>query len=325
MGVSQQSHKRGFFLSIGRAFPLFLLCLCAHAAGDCRQSADALIGKNFWTQFYRSEGRRTFRLTSLEDADVSPRTRNAMERLERNGGRGTYVKIEFFKPDGTSTRQKKGIQVASPPTTPIYGSAFDEIFAQLDAAGVPAIIDAHMNPIIWGLAHTANHFSNDVQTVFLINHRFVGNLANRHELQHIFDDHIQLDKFMRTWPEGVDTKLRPVAKKVAAGKAIDRSDELKVKAVKNYLWALEEARASEANLGRLFTAQGFKDIFLTRTVVQETLVYISEIVNATVANGLFFIYSLAIDPKNPRNIVVALKTAAGTFIIYNLIGQLIAP
>ena len=295
-------------------------------ASECRTDTEGLIRGSLWAKLNRTiaSGSHTLQYTTLNAPAVSQKSRNAMERLVKNGGQGRYVKVDCLDNEGKCPMTATGIRITSPPVNSVYGSAFGEIFEELDAADVPVVITPHIPPLALGQTFTINNFSDQVETIFFMRSR-TANIINRHELQHIRDDYIRSEEFMRELPKALDLIIDPIAKKAEAGEKLSRSDKLKLSTVGRYITILQEVRASEASVKSLFTAKGFKDILATRTAPIEVAVYLNEAANAFGYNILLLAYSFSINPKDPYNGIIAAKVAAGLLLIYTIGSSLDSP
>ncbi len=224
----------------------------------------------------------------LSAEQTSPETRTAMQALEESGGRGRYQWVRFKGKSEQDNKLVGVVEVTSPPRIPIYGSAFDEVFAELNAHRIPVFVNAHMGNV--GGLVSVDRFGADAKAFFFITPRG-GNLTVRHELQHIRDLVTRYSEFQKALPE-VSPQLIALLERQEAGEVLSEREEKILDTVANHLvFGLGEARASEASLANLFSARGLAEMADPKTWPMEVITYISELTNTSVAN-LRLLYGL---------------------------------
>ncbi len=244
---------------------------------------------DFWSRFVSSSSPSKVHIIVLNAEQVSPETRAARGELEANGGRGRYERIEGLRSPKADAIE--AIRVLAPPRNPIYGSAFDDIFGELQAHGVPVFIDAHLQEK-WkagGVVISWNQFGPDARAIFLMTTRG-GNIVGRHELQHVRDLVTDSVEFYSMLPEPPSWLIHLLEKR-EAGEALEEWEARVLNMVGLVLVSLVEVRASEATLASLFTARGLDEIADPQTWPWEVKFYFNEIFNASLRNIALF-YSL---------------------------------
>ena len=170
-------------------------------------------------RFHHGDSIPDFNIRPLSIQEIPRKGLEVMETLERNGGKGRYISLEFplgLKiPFGGVLKQMKGVQILSPPKEGLYGSAFGEIFKELDEAGVPVFIDSGVDlAFANGAVFVQNYGSTNSKAVFVLFPK-TANLINRHELQHLRDYITQTETFKQTLPEVSESVMRLLEKKEA--------------------------------------------------------------------------------------------------------------
>ena len=275
------------------------------AADTCRKSADTLVGNpdDTWTRFGRywyGDKPITIRTKSVDPTEVSHKARTIMERLQNHGGEGHYELVEY------GNIRTESVRILSPPRENLYGKAFGEIFKELDSHGIPVFIDAHADFVDGGHIVVENLVSQGSKTAFFLKPRG-GNYVNRHELNHVHDYATKVASFRRSLPDLPERVVRLLEKK-EAGEVLEDHEEVVFRAVANLPIFLGESRASEANLRRLlFSKRGIWEIVDRQTWRQEILMYMTEPLNASLANARLLRSLQTIDPQHPDRYAVGLK------------------
>ena len=218
--------------------------------------------------------------TALEADEVSLDNQIAMHLLTADGGRGRYEHVKYGIP--ANERSFHAVRVISPPQGSIYGSAFGEVFNELDAQGIPVFINPDLAEKGLGGQFSTMKFSSDTKVIFEIGPRG-GNIASRHELQHARDLFINFVEFAQTLPEPPPAMIRLLERR-EAGEVLEKQDIETFEAMLNLIIGLAEVRASESSLASLFTFKGLREIVATKTWAFEMKMYRQELVNAFVAN-----------------------------------------
>ena len=284
---------------------IFLFTWAVSAIGSvCQDKVNSLVRTDPWGRLLTSYWDIGFRISPLGIHQVSGRTRKAMEQLERAGGKGRYAQLEVSK-----GHQMRGIQILSPPKNGLYGSAFEEIFKEIDEANMLAFtFPGHKLSSIGGYAAIQNVGSTGSKAVLVFRPGIGGNLANRHELQHIRDYATQTDTFKQILPEVSESVIR-LLEKVESGEALGQGEEKMILATVELFHVMGEIRASESSLRNLFTRQGFQELVFTKTWPAELMAYISEMFNVSLRNTQLLLLTVRLPgemvPHNP--VIVATK------------------
>ena len=245
---------------------------------------------------------------------VSEETRAAMEGLVQSGGLGEYVRFT----DVRNVEGAKGIirdfgegkdvlRILSPPRKKIYTDAFDEVFREFDRAGVPVFIDPHMSSDAYAYITFSHKLSPSAQAAVFFRPQ-LDRFTLRHELQHLRDFKTHIDEFQRELPE-LPNSILEILKKRSSGKKLGRKEERKYGSVVGLMSELGEVRASGGSVKSLFTAKGFKEVWLSQNRGRDLNHYLQEVLLSVARNGRLLYYSLLVDPGNPKNLVILAKLA----------------
>ena len=257
---------------------VYVACFQLAFAQNIASMPNADTGKevDFWSRvepgFFRE-----VEATLLNAEQASPRARSIMQTLEENGGRGRYEQIIVKEP-------VEVIRVLSPPSNPIYGSAFDEVFRELQSYGISIRFATHLWSFIMpgAVFSSLNEFGPDAR-IFLVISPGIGNTVLRHELQHV-RDRFHYSEFQSALPK-VPPRLMHLLEKREAGEALDERDKKVLEAAFRVMRSLEELRASEASLASLFTAQGLREIADSETWLINILAIYNELFLASIYNA----------------------------------------
>ena len=262
-----------------------------------------------------------FRIRPLGVQQVSRRTRKAMGRLERAGGKGRYAQLEVSK-----RFQMRGIQVFSPPKSGLYGSAFEKIFKEIDEANIPVFaFPGHKLSLVGGYAVIQNVSSTHSKVVFVFRPGtgVGGNLANRHELQHIRDYVTQTDTFKQTLPE-VSENVIHLLEKMESEEVLGEREEKMLRAVIRLFDVMAEIRASESSLRNIFTRQGFQELVFTQTWPAELMTYFNEMFNVSLRNTQLLLLTVRLPGEmvshNPVIVATKIIVFGGISVIIVVVG-----
>ena len=250
----------------------------------CQRSVNSLVRPDPWTRLGRyKHGDRIldFNIRPLGVHEVSQKDQKVMRTLEENGGRGRYVKLEFAfgRP-----RVLRGIQMFSPPNEGLYGSAFEEIFKELDEAGIPVFIYSGRDlGLAGGAVFVQKYGSTNSKALFILKPKTT-NIINRHELQHLRDDITQTETFKQTLPEVSESVMRLLERKEAK-EILEKEEERMFRAAVDLAHVMGEIKASENSVKNLFTVQGLRELVLTRTWPRELRFYLEEFFNISLRNA----------------------------------------
>ncbi len=235
---------------------------------------------HFWdTLLHRQKISPRIETKVLSAIEVSSKTKAAMRALEEAKGAGRYEQVDFK----AFNLQVKAVRIVSPPQKNLYGSAFNEVFRELQAHNIPVFVDAHAIMRFGGSGYVFKEgFGADKKAAFFIA-PLSGNIVVRHELQHIRDFIINYDQYIQALPEVPETMINLLERSIA-GENLEKKDYKMFKAAMGVEWGLSEARASEASLQSIFTAKGFREIVATKTWHWEMFAYFNELLNASRAN-----------------------------------------
>ena len=304
------------------ALAIFIFTWAVSVLGSvCQDKVNSLVRADPWgrlrTRYPASN--MDFRIRPLGVQQVSPRTRKAMEQLERAGGKGRYARLEISK-----GRQMRGIQILSPPKNGLYGSAFEEIFKEIDEANVLVFaLPGHKFSLVGGNAAIKNAGSTGSKAVLVLRPGTMGggsNLINRHELQHIRDYATQADAFKQTLPEISESVIRLLEKK-ESGEVLKEREEKMLLAVVSLFDTMAEIRASESSLRGLFTKQGFQELVFTKTWPKELMAYVNEMINVSLRNTQLLLLTVRLPGEMVTHNPVIIATK---IIVFGGIGAIIA-
>ncbi len=293
------------------AVALLFFAAQASSQEDCRSLADFLLktehedGSTVWPRLARSMngGERPVSAHTIGvfPAQVSPKTRAAMDALEASGGRGIYRRIKYS--DGVLL---EAVEVDSPPQNGLYGSAFGKIFRELKASGIPVFVDTHMERNVGGHITLAWFSEENSKAAFFVNSR-TANLSNKHELQHIKDLVTDSGPLRQEFLELTRPAIHSLERKGAEGVWGEREEQA-IKTLFSVLRNLAEIRASEGIVRSVLTRQGLREMVATPTWPREILIYISELNNLSMANGQLLRGLRRLGLSHPHKSAIVFKT-----------------
>ena len=284
---------------------------------DCRvQANNSLLAKrNIWMRFGRYEHGNSnlfIRTTVLEADTVSQKTRKAMELLESAGGEGRYELVEHgLTPYKTLPERRikkvEGIRILSPPHKSIYGSAFGEIFKELEAHDIPVFIDPYMGK------NTGGYIVSDYNTpvkpkAALFMRPRTNNITNRHELRHIRDYLTETPAFTDALPEVPSSFVRLLEKK-EAGRILRQQEYDRFYDMVSLTLLLGEARASEEVIKHLFTVKGLREMFNSSNWPREIVSWLNELIHFSIANFNLLKRVQTLGLRSPNIHVIGVKAA----------------
>ena len=296
---------------------------------------DLEVKRDFWS---RLRGSQKVHTTILNAEQVSPKTQGLMHALEESGGSGRYEQIEVL--DWTGENVYEAIRVFSPPLNPIYGSAFENIFQELQAHNIPVFITAYVGafPVYFFVAGQilVDQLGPGTEAFVFLRAK-AGNLIARHELQHIHDYVTHYDEFLSALPEPSE-KLIQLLERREAGEALNRREEKLLEAANGVRGRLLETRAYEASLAAIFSKQGLREIADPKTWPWEILNYYNALFSAGHYNGslFFMLQSSDLSDSYSGESAIAFKGVFYSFTaffigiyilesLYKVVRQVVAP
>ena len=233
-----------------------------------------------WLKLQAGYEVNNIQVTNLHHSQVSQKTRDAMEKLEASGGQGIYQQIKYS--DGDSLEV---IRIVSPPQNGLYGSAFGEIFREINAHNIPAFVNAHFERrTIRGTIIVNNIFTKNAEAVFFVHPTKSSDIANRHELKHVQDLFSDSSQFQQALAELSWPFIHFLNKDEAMVWGDQQKEEAALSLLTRLLTDLAEVRASEASVQNLFNSKTIKEVVTTPTFLREIWMYQVELYNASRAN-----------------------------------------
>ena len=259
---------------------VFLLAWTVSVFGTyCQNEVNSLARLDPWARlgrFFNGDRGLDFNISPLGVHEASQKDQEVMRTLEENGGRGRYVQLGFSSYD-------RGVQILSPPNTSRYGSVFGEIFQEFDEAGIPVFINSNLDLSVAGNILVQKYGSANSKAVLELRPK-TANIINRHELQHLRDFITQTESFKQTLPEVSEPVMRLLEKK-EAGERLREEEERMFRAAVDLFLVMAEIKASETTVKNLFTAQGFRELVLTRTWPRELKFYLNDMLLISIRNA----------------------------------------
>ena len=294
---------------------------------DCRTQANSLLAKrNIWMRFGRYQHGNSnlfIRSTVLEVDTVSQKTREAMELLESAGGEGRYELVEHGLTPYKMLPERKiekmeGIRILSPPHKSIYGSAFGEIFNELETHGIPVFIDPYMEKNTSGYIISDYNAPVGPKAALFMRPRTT-NIVNRHELRHIRDYATETPAFTDTLPEVPPSFVRLLEKKEADGRIMLQQERQKFYDMVTLPFVLGETRASEEVIKYFLTVKGLREMFNSSNWPKETFSYLNELIIFSIANFNLLKRMQTLDLRSPNIYVIGVKAALPSILYLGIL------
>ena len=276
--------------------------------------------RDFWSRLrFPSSSKVEVHITTLSAVEVTSELRAIMQELEENGGRGRYIRAR----DSLGGQIDEAIQILSPPLNPIYGSAFNDVFQELQVYGIPVLIHAFIGtPGIlsllmptMGMVVVLNQFGPGAEAFFFMTAKN-SNVVTRHELEHIRHRVTHYDEYLQALPEPPEWLVRLLEKREAGEFLSEREEKILYSAdgVNHYL---SEIKANEASLAAIFSKQGLREIADPKTWPREIYMTYNAILATSLYNAFLLYHLYKSDLSDSYSGELA---AASKVVFYGLVG-----